>query len=640
MRRRFKRSERIGLYLSSGGKCAICGMDLQPSWHGDHVEPYSKGGETAIWNGQPLCPECNLKKGDRALSDEHVVLREFQQRFVDTALRKIKAGESTMVADVHPGSGKTLAFLVTADRMMAAGFIDQVVVFVPRLNLAAQFEQDWNEIRQKLPYKPAMRYIFHRSNEPPLLLSDADGYITTYDSLARSPQLHLSQIKHRRTLVCFDEAQQLGVDYDGQKTTESARWCEEVGKASTFTIVMSGTPIRADDSPLLFAKYSEKPDARGRYRLEPDVSSTYRDGVRDGYLRRFEALLHDGVLEWRDLLEGDVEMRVSEMEKSIRKVLQHSGYWQPMVDRFVERLRETKELVDSRMCGMIAATDQKHAKEILKYLKKRYPGMRALVAVSDDGEEAHRSLRQFREGRHDILVTVHMAYVGYDHKPITVMCILTHYRTEGYLRQLFARGLRVVKWAALEKQSLVALVPDDYHMQQFIKALREESDWGYQERTKRIVERDGVDVGGNRSQDTLGFIVSAWMTDVRAMGIDPTGDMTPDELEQAEVVRRRMSIPYPVTDLVAFARMFQTGNIKRHAPERPFKTMQERIKDERKILRDEASKCDYALEVEFGTTYKRLYREFGGPVTEATSLEEIQERIQTVIRWKEQGYYD
>ncbi len=64
-RRSFSKRQKIILTFLSGGVCAICGVRLEKNFHGDHKEPYSKGGETLIRNGQALCAPCNLKKGDK-----------------------------------------------------------------------------------------------------------------------------------------------------------------------------------------------------------------------------------------------------------------------------------------------------------------------------------------------------------------------------------------------------------------------------------------------------------------------------------------------------------------------------------------------------------------------------------------------
>jgi hypothetical protein len=47
-------------------KCAHCGLDLSDgNFHMDHKIPFTKGGKRIKSNFQPLCPTCNLKKGNR-----------------------------------------------------------------------------------------------------------------------------------------------------------------------------------------------------------------------------------------------------------------------------------------------------------------------------------------------------------------------------------------------------------------------------------------------------------------------------------------------------------------------------------------------------------------------------------------------
>lgn len=51
--------------LLSGNLCMICGKELDRSFQGDHIVPFSAGGPTTINNGQALCRECNLVKGKK-----------------------------------------------------------------------------------------------------------------------------------------------------------------------------------------------------------------------------------------------------------------------------------------------------------------------------------------------------------------------------------------------------------------------------------------------------------------------------------------------------------------------------------------------------------------------------------------------
>ncbi len=64
MKRLFSKRQKKIMALSSGNKCEKCGNSLSKSYHGDHIKAYSKGGKTILDNGQALCSECNLRKGN------------------------------------------------------------------------------------------------------------------------------------------------------------------------------------------------------------------------------------------------------------------------------------------------------------------------------------------------------------------------------------------------------------------------------------------------------------------------------------------------------------------------------------------------------------------------------------------------
>lgn len=645
-RRRFNQSERIALYLASDGKCANCGAPLPEGWHADHIEPYSKGGSTDVYNGQALCPKCNLEKGAKMITGK-ATLREFQSRFVDTVLRKLKEGKKadqpvlSMVADVHPGSGKTIAALAAADRAFAVGYINRVVVFAPRLNLAQQFETDWNEFRLTIPWAPSIDRIIHQDNASLTHNGTgviSDGYVTTYSSLVTEPELHLHHVRSHKTLVIVDEADRLGADENNMDFTKSAEAIQSLAQEAVMVLVMSGTPFRADDRPLLFGNYRD--NGKGDFTLIADISATYRDGVRDGYLRRFDFRLNDGIYT-KVNMEGETELSISMTDNGIGRVLEQPEIYEPMVDTFVRQLREQKQHIHPDMCGLIACNTQSHARKVMAYVGKHYPELRALVAVSEDGSVAHHALKKFRDGGYDVLVTVSMAYIGYDHKPISVLLLLTSFRSEAYLRQLVARGLRVWKAVPLEKQFCLAVVPDDPLMAKFVEALRGESEHGYQERLRK----ERPDGGGEPVTTALSYIKDAFITTMRAMGLDPSGDMTPEDMQRVQRVLDMIDIPryYPLSDLLAFARGFmsleQTPPAQPKQP--PRKTHAEEMKEARNRLESATRQCDKALNGgNFGGTNARLYNLYGMGVRKCKGVDEIDERLRTVTRWLAQGYYD
>ena len=65
MKRQFSKRQKKIMALASGNKCENCGVSLNKSYHGDHVKPFSKQGKTILNNGQALCADCNIQKGNK-----------------------------------------------------------------------------------------------------------------------------------------------------------------------------------------------------------------------------------------------------------------------------------------------------------------------------------------------------------------------------------------------------------------------------------------------------------------------------------------------------------------------------------------------------------------------------------------------
>lgn len=51
------------LWMSYGGKCALCGEELGEDWEADHKDPWRDTHRTNVHEMQPTCRSCNQKKG-------------------------------------------------------------------------------------------------------------------------------------------------------------------------------------------------------------------------------------------------------------------------------------------------------------------------------------------------------------------------------------------------------------------------------------------------------------------------------------------------------------------------------------------------------------------------------------------------
>jgi 5-methylcytosine-specific restriction endonuclease McrA len=68
--RAFTSEQKRELFFKAKGRCCICRAKLDQDWHADHVEPWIRGGETTVENGQALCPTCNLRKNAKDFSQD------------------------------------------------------------------------------------------------------------------------------------------------------------------------------------------------------------------------------------------------------------------------------------------------------------------------------------------------------------------------------------------------------------------------------------------------------------------------------------------------------------------------------------------------------------------------------------------
>ena len=64
--RTFDKRDKMAAYSRQNGICPICGGHFEfEEMEGDHIKPWSKGGQTVPENCQMLCKDCNGKKRDK-----------------------------------------------------------------------------------------------------------------------------------------------------------------------------------------------------------------------------------------------------------------------------------------------------------------------------------------------------------------------------------------------------------------------------------------------------------------------------------------------------------------------------------------------------------------------------------------------
>ena len=543
------------MFLASDGKCEGdgCGIDLRRSWHGDHVMAYTAGGPTDVKNGQTLCPSCNLKKGSKMTYLDIFRPRQFQNELINVVKARMSEGRNFTVVWVGPGGGKTLGYQAVANQLLRSGAIDTAAIYAPRSSLAAQCELEYKSDRNLFDASRRFRDFLHNINTPPFTEGADVGFVSTYAALTTQPNIHLQWAREHagRFLLVVDEAQFCGCD-DADRAvagTAAAANIEAISKYAAHTLILTGTPYRSDKSQIVLADY--RFDDQGRKFIDWHVRSGYADGIEQNYLRQFESRLIEAHVTRRNVDKDSTELSLlSDDSRQLGEIIKCEEVWQEVVDKTVSELNDAKEQWHGYK-ALIACMEQAEARKVARYLQSRYPHRTVALALSNDGADAQKALRDFRKDGDgtDILVTVRMAFVGYDCKGITVIGCLTNYRDKGHLEQLIGRGLRVDDQSGIspDRQRCRIIAPDDMGMQSFIEYLRREQEKG--------ITPPGP--GGNQPPEQVEYVESATATSTRVISMD--SELGPAAVSVIDEVRSQFGVFGSVTEIVKLVDRLQPG---------------------------------------------------------------------------------
>ncbi len=420
-RRRFNGRERAALYLAADGRCSRCGVELEPGWHADHVDPYSHGGVTDVINGQALCPTCNLIKGDRMS-----VPRGWQAEALDKYLVE---GRHDWLACATPGAGKTRFALFVAEALRPAT-IRQIAIVVPSDALRDQWCDEAAEVGIHLrPVKDPADDIGK---------AGYDGFVVTYAQVMKGATQDLARRAAGRTptLAVFDEIHHAG---DSRSWGDGLRYAFE---PATRRLALTGTPWRSDPNPIPFVTYHPA-DATGKQRVKVDYEYGYGRAVNDGVCRSVVFHAYDGDARWIDC--GKVESGTLTDEATaaatLDVALRAGSDWMLSLLRIgaaeLDQIRS--DIPDAG--GLVVAEDRAAANAwaaTLETITGEPP-----VIVHGDIDGARDEIVRFRKGRMRWIVAVQMVSEGVDIKRLAVVVYATKKATPLFFRQVVGRVVRV-----------------------------------------------------------------------------------------------------------------------------------------------------------------------------------------------------
>lgn len=457
--RRFNERQRIALYLAQDGKCALCGIELSSGWHGDHIHPWSKDGETDVINGQALCPTCNLKKGNKGMSDKKP-LRRWQREALD---RYDQNREKSFLVEACPGAGKSRFIAEVVHREHAQGKADAFVIVVPQAALRTQMADDFSR-------ETGIQLNPNWNGKTPLIESRYKGIVVTYAWVSSSA--NASMLRHhigrRPTLVVLDEV---------HHASEESSWgksAQEAFEKTNRILLTTGTPFRSDGRPIPWISYD------GEGKAVPHYSYSYGEAIseEDEDVVRYLNFLHqDGMMEWlnesgrQKATFADKVNRRGESERLRTALIEDGELVGALLTNGLSFLNELRDS-DPDAAVLVITMDQTHAKAIAGRIRKEH-GIAPLVAISED-PEATDIIKRFKDSQESCIVSVRMISEGVNIPRIRVIIYLTNVIAELSFKQIMGRAMRVE--SGHNDHNAWIYLPDDERLRKLAREMQEESE--------------------------------------------------------------------------------------------------------------------------------------------------------------------
>lgn len=428
------------------------------------------------------------------------------QAVVDGQLKRRK-----VTLNVTPGGGKSTLPSILAMHLIPQRLVDIICWVTPRQSLSSQgadsFEVEDNEwgslLRDEFfhcPYRGERKY-----NQVPILTdSEISGgvrlYSTTYDSITAAWRhnkvgMHEYLFGKYKVALVLDEAHHLGEGIDSPNTEAIAT----LDSLATFTMVMTGSVERHDGAQIYGFDYGLDTES-GRYIPNIDITYTRSQAVGEGAKLpvnfniingewNIKALDDDGnedEEETIDLAEADDEQR--------KKVFKHgmdinSEYVEKLITKCCESFIDYRRTRDRNAQMVLVLNRQNDSKHWQRFIQREYK-MRVGLAISKNADSAS-TIKSFRNGNYDCLITVGMAHEGMDAPHVTHMGILRNIRSEPFIEQSIDRATRIDYESCVNNSDQCAhiFVPSDKKLTIIIDEISKAQLTGIQELQERAARQ-------------------------------------------------------------------------------------------------------------------------------------------------------
>lgn len=420
--RTFSHAQRLALYEAAGGKCQICGKPLGAHWHADHIQPYSKQGATDVINGQALCQECNLKKGNKT----EIRYRTWQDEQY-AAFIQHPGKWFTLV--VTPGGGKTIAMLRNANFSLQTKETNFLIVVVPTEALKPQWKSKARELYG----------IRLKSEFTGFVTDDFDGVIVTYQQIAGNVGRDAIRALHRgrNIFVILDEPHHMA---------EGKSWGDHAVRALGLAVrgvLGTGTPFRSDDYQIPFAVYDETGELTAHYEYN------YDDALIDQVVRALFFRKTDAQATWYsytdEIITASFYDEVDKRQVSERlnaTIAANSEFCKNVLKQAYSEIIHLRNTEQPNAKMLVIGKDTMHI-SMLAEVYKQITGDTPLLVSSFEDHGDKNDIAEFRNDNRIAIFAVDMVSEGVDIPPLRSLVYLTNVTAPLYFYQAIGRVVRV-----------------------------------------------------------------------------------------------------------------------------------------------------------------------------------------------------
>lgn len=673
-KRTFSKSEKITLWLASGGYCEICGQSLEDGFEADHIIPYSKGGQTTIQNGAALCRKCNRRKSNSMTTEQFMSPfgidyptgfkpREWQSEFFEKFCTKqntspvvaettrIRPDNFSFLLNVTPGGGKTAAsgFVAYAllqqnrGKVKKSRGIDWVIVVVPSDHLRNQFAREISQLFN-LELNHDKNYKIYQSPQ-----EEFQGEVITYQQLAQNPTLYQLRCLKRNVLVIADEVHHVG---------DTKSWGDAFKLAfneAYYLLLTTGTPFRSDNIPIPFVNY-QKIDEENKMICQPDYSYGYTSALADGIVRMVSFPRINAKCEWVSSSDGEIKEKIlsenttkREDSEALKTVLNPASQWiKHTLTEANNKLNQIRENGHENAAGLVVCPSSENGIDyVSSYAKilKEIAGEEPLIVTCDDPKGSD-NIKKFSDEKgkkaRKWIIAIKMVSEGVDIKRLRVGVYATNILTELFFRQVVGRVIRVIPDLELDDQQAAYMYyPPHPILDELVRTIEQERGAAISLIEEKLDDEIKRSEKSGDSENPIGLFMPISDQSFSDGSVFREQPYSQEELTRAEIYKNNYNIPKSLpSEIIAQILKQHKEDLRKEGWEgnqandnqgkndEPHKTKTEKVKEKRTDVTNLAKKYTILKAKKEGTDpdYQAIHKEWmtiGGMPQPKATLEDL-----------------